>query len=93
VTALFGLVQGGIIPSYGVIVREYFPPREAGLRMGITVSSTVVGMAFGGWLAGALVDMTGSYQLSIINAFAWNVVNGIMIWLLLIRQNRRLVYA
>ena len=92
-TALFGLVQGGIIPSYGVIVREYFPPREAGFRMGITVSSTVVGMAFGGWLAGALVDMTGSYQTAFINAFAWNAVNGIMIWGLLIRQNRRQVFA
>lgn len=92
-TALFGLVQGGIIPSYGVIVREYFPPREAGLRMGITVSSTVIGMAFGGWLAGVLVDATGTYQLSFINAFAWNAVNGVMIWLLLIRQNRRQVFA
>jgi MFS family permease len=93
VSALFGLVQGGIIPSYGVIVREYFPPREAGVRMGIAVSSTIVGMALGGWMGGALVDLTGSYRASFVNAFAWNVLNGVMIWWLLFRQNRRSVFA
>ena len=92
-SALFGLVQGGIIPSYGVIVREYYPPKEAGVRMGIAVSSTIVGMALGGWMGGALVDLTGSYRASFINAFAWNVLNGILIWWLLIRQNRRQVFA
>ncbi len=93
VSALFGLVQGGIIPSYGVIVREYFPPKEAGMRMGITVSATIVGMALGGWMGGALVDLTGSYRASFINAFAWNVLNGALIWLLMFRQSRRMVYA
>jgi MFS family permease len=92
-SALFGLVQGGIIPSYGVIVREYYPPKEAGVRMGIAVSSTIVGMALGGWMGGALVDLTGSYRASFINAFAWNVLNGVMIWWLLIRQGRRQVFA
>ena len=32
VSALFGLSQGGIVPSYALIVREYFPAREAGAR-------------------------------------------------------------
>ncbi len=93
VSALFGLVQGGIIPSYGVIVREYFPPREAGMRMGIAISSTIVGMALGGWMGGALVDLTGSYRASFLNAVAWNVLNGVLIWGLLFRQNRRSVFA
>ena len=93
VSALFGLVQGGIIPSYGVIVREYFPPKEAGMRMGVTVSATIVGMALGGWMGGALVDLTGSYRASFINAFSWNVLNGVLIWLLMFRQSRRMVYA
>lgn len=93
VSALFGLVQGGIIPSYGVIVREYFPPREAGMRMGIAVSATIGGMALGGWMGGALFDLTGSYQAAFINGFAWNVLNGVMIWWLLVRQTRRNVYA
>ena len=34
ISALFGLFQGGIVPSYAIIVREYFPPAEAGARVG-----------------------------------------------------------
>ena len=93
VSALFGLFQGGIIPSYGVIVREYFPPREAGARMGIAISATIFGMALGGWMGGALFDMTGSYRAAFINGVAWNVLNGAIVWWLLTRQNRRLVFA
>jgi MFS family permease len=93
VSALFGLFQGGIIPSYGVIVREYFPPREAGARMGIAVSATIVGMALGGWMGGALFDLTGSYRAAFINGIAWNALNAAIVWWLLTRQNRRLVFA
>jgi len=93
VSALFGLFQGGIIPCYGIIVREYFPPKEAGMRMGIAISATIVGMALGGWMGGALFDSTGSYRAAFINGIVWNVLNGAVIWWLLIRQNRRLVYA
>ena len=90
VSALFGLVQGGIIPSYGVVVREYFKPSEAGIRMGVTISMTIVGMALGGWMGGALFDLTGSYHAAFLNAVAWNAMNGVMIWALLIRQSRRI---
>jgi MFS family permease len=90
VSALFGLFQGGIIPSYGVIVREYFPPKEAGARMGIAISLTIIGMAGGGWLGGELFDRTGSYQAAFINGIAFNLMNGLIVWWLLTRQNRRL---
>jgi MFS family permease len=93
VSALFGLFQGGIIPSYGVIVREYFPPREAATRMGIAVSATIGGMALGGWMGGVLFDWTGSYRAAFLNGIAWNVLNAAVIWWLLTRQNRRLVYV
>ena len=93
VSALFGLFQGGIVPSYAIIVREYFPSREAGARMGIAVSATIVGMALGGWMGGVLFDMTGSYHAAFINGIAWNGLNGAVAWWLLIRQNRRPVYA
>jgi MFS family permease len=93
VSALFGLFQGGIIPSYGVIVREYFPPKEAGARMGIAISLTIIGMAGGGWLGGELFDRTGSYQAAFINGIAFNLLNGIIVWWLLSRQNRRLPMA
>ena len=90
VSALFGLFQGGIIPSYGVIVREYFPPREAGARMGIAISATIIGMAGGGWMGGKLFDLTGSYHAAFLNGMAWNLLNGAVVWWLLSRQNRRL---
>jgi MFS family permease len=93
VSALFGLFQGGIIPSYGVIVREYFPPREAGARMGIAISITIIGMAGGAWMGGVLFDLTGSYRAAFINGIAWNALNAAIVWWLLMRQNRRLVFA
>lgn len=89
VSALFGLFQGGIVPSYAIIVREYFPPREAATRVGLAVSSTVLGMALGGWMGGVLFDMTGSYRAAFINGFAWNVLNAGIAWWLLSRQMRR----
>ena len=90
---LFGLFQGGIVPSYAIIVREYFPPREAATRVGFTISITVVGMALGGWMGGVLFDMTGSYRAAFINGIAWNVLNAAIAWWLLTRQNRRAATA
>jgi MFS family permease len=60
ISAIFGLAQGGIVPSYAVIVRELFPAQEAGLRVSLAISTTLAGMALGGWLAGAIYDWTGS---------------------------------
>ncbi len=92
-SAMFGLFQGGIVPSYALIVREYFPPKEAGFRVGLAISSTLVGMALGGWMGGVLFDMTGSYRAAFLNGIAWNLLNGAVAWWLLLRQNRRNVYA
>lgn len=83
VSAVFGLFQGGIVPSYAMIVREHFPPEQAGTRVGIALSSTLVGMALGGWMAGAIFDATGSYQAAMWNGIGWNLVNlAIALWLL-----------
>ena len=62
VSALFGLFQGGIIPMYAVIVREYFPPKDAGVRTGVALMFALFGMALGGWMSGAIFDLTGSYR-------------------------------
>jgi MFS family permease len=90
---LFGLFQGGIVPSYAIIVREYFPPREAATRVGFTISITVVGMALGGWMGGVLFDMTGSYRAAFINGIAWNILNAAIAMWLLMRQNSRAAAA
>ncbi|HTG97438.1 MAG TPA: MFS transporter [Burkholderiales bacterium] len=88
VSAMFGLFQGGIVPSYAIIVREYFPPREAGVRTGIVLMATLFGMAFGGWISGAIFDFTGSYRAAFVNGIAFNLLNlTIATWLL-----RRSIY-
>ena len=75
ISALFGLVQGGIVPSYALIVREFFPASQAGTRVSTVLMATVAGMALGGWLSGVLYDLTGSYQASFLNGIAWNLLN------------------
>lgn len=89
ISALFGLFQGGIVPSYAVIVREYFPAREAGLRIGITLTATMLGMALGGWMSGVIFDLTGSYRAAFLNGIGWNALNGAIMLLLLHRAWRR----
>jgi MFS family permease len=86
VSALFGLFQGGIIPMYAVIVREYFPPKDAGVRTGIALMFALFGMALGGWMSGAIFDLTGSYQAAFANGFLWNLLNIAIIGWLLIRS-------
>jgi len=75
VSIVFGLSQGGIVPSYAFIVREYFPAAEAGARIGLVVMATIAGMALGGWLAGFIHDLTGAYTMAFVNGIAWNVLN------------------
>ena len=84
ISALFGLFQGGIVPSYAIIVREYFPPKQAATRVGIAIMATLFGMALGGWMSGAIFDLTGSYRAAFANGIAWNLLNvSIATWLLL----------
>jgi MFS family permease len=93
ISALFGLFQGGIVPSYTIIVREYFSPSEAGTRVGLVLMATLLGMALGGWLSGLIFDMTGSYRAAFLNGLGWNLLNvSIMTWLLL-RSGRRAAFA
>lgn len=90
ISALFGLFQGGIVPSYAIIVREYFPPAEAGARVGVALMSTLFGMALGGWMSGAIFDLTLSYHAAFLNGVAWNLVNlSIVGWLLWRLRGRR----
>ncbi|MDQ1081699.1 MFS transporter [Pseudoroseomonas cervicalis] len=89
-SALFGLVQGGIVPSYAVIVRESFPASEAGTRVGIVLMATLVGMALGGWLSGVIFDLTGSYAAAFLNGMLWNLANVLIMVSLLARRRARL---
>jgi MFS family permease len=84
----FGLSQGGIVPSYAIIVRTFFPPGQAGWRIGTALMFTICGMALGGWMSGALYDLTGSYDAAYINAIAFNWFN-LAFALNLLRRARR----
>ncbi|MBK7530681.1 MFS transporter [Piscinibacter sp.] len=94
ISALFGLFQGGIVPSYAIIVREHFPPAEAGARVGTILMCTLFGMALGGWMSGKVFDLTGSYQAAFVNGIAWNLLNlGIVLLLLWGARRRQLATA
>ncbi len=89
ISGLFGLFQGGIVPSYAIIVREYFPARGAGAKVGLVLAATIVGMALGGWMTGEIFDRTGSYRLAFVNGIAWNLMNGVIAAMLLWRAHIR----
>jgi MFS family permease len=85
ISALFGLFQGGIVPSYAIIVREHFPPAEAGARVGTVLMATLFGMALGGWMSGKVFDLTGSYHAAFLNGIGWNLLNLTIVLFLLAR--------
>jgi MFS family permease len=86
VSAMFGLFQGGIVPAYAIIVREYFPPSEAGAKVGLVIMCTLLGMALGGWMSGAVFDLTGSYRAAFLNGIGWNLLNLCIAFFLLRRS-------
>lgn len=91
VSLVFGLSQGGIVPSYAIIVREYLPARVAGERVGFVMMATIMGMALGGWMSGWIYEASGSYALAFWNGIAWNFLNiaivGFISWRAVKHQN------
>ena len=90
ISAMFGLFQGGLVPSYAIIVRESMPASEAATRVGLVILATVVGMSFGGWVSGAIFDATGSYGAAFVNGLAWNGLNIAVVLTLMFRARQRL---
>lgn len=86
ISALFGLFQGGIVPSYAVVIRECFPAREAGARFGLVLMATLIGMALGGWMAGAINDWSGGYRAAFAHGILWNAINAAIVLALLLRR-------
>ena len=87
-SALFGLFQGGIVHCSALLVRAFFPEKEAGSRTGVVVFATLIGMAFGGWVSGVIHDWTGSYDIAFLHSIAWNLVNLVVIGTLWLRSRR-----
>jgi MFS family permease len=93
ISAMFGLFQGGIVPSYAIIVRETMPAGQAATRVGLVIFASVIGMSFGGWVSGAIFDATGSYTAAFLNGIGWNAVNITIVVTLLLRARQRLAFA
>ncbi len=93
ISAMFGLFQGGIVPSYAIIVRELMPASEAGTRVGLVIFASVFGMSFGGWVSGVIFDASGSYSAAFLNGLLWNALNIAIVVALLIRSRARLAMA
>ncbi len=93
ISALFGFFQGGLVPMYAIVIREYFSPGEAGTRLGIVLMATLGGMALGGWISGVIFDLTGSYAAAFLNGLGWNLINVVIMTWLLLRSGRRLAAA
>lgn len=94
ISAMFGLFQGGIVPSYAIIVREAMPASVAATRVGIVIFASVIGMSFGGWISGVIFDATGSYAAAFLNGVGWNALNiAIVVMLLRARRRRGVAFA
>ena len=93
ISAMFGLFQGGIVPSYAIIVREAMPASQAATRVGIVIFASVFGMSFGGWVSGVIFDATGSYAAAFLNGLGWNALNITIVAALLLRARQRLAIA
>ena len=84
VSALFGLSQGGIVPSYAHH-RARVLPAARGRR---TRRPRADGDASSAWRSaagcpGEIFDLTGSYRAAFLNGIAWNLLNlAIALWLL-----------
>ncbi|HET9904542.1 MAG TPA: MFS transporter [Xanthobacteraceae bacterium] len=89
ISALFGLFQGGIVPSYAIVIREFFAPQEAGWRVGVVLMASILGMAFGGWVSGLIFDLTGSYRVAFAHGVLWNLLHASIVVWLLTRRSRR----
>ena len=91
ISALFGLFQGGIVPMYAIIVRQYCRPNPGGIRIEIVLMATLFGMALGGWMSGVVFDHTGSYRAAFLNGLIWKMINAVIVLWLMLRPIRKFV--
>ena len=86
VSAAYGLGFSGIVPAYVLVVRELFPSSEASWRVPTVLFTSMGGMAFGSWFAGALYDHYGYYAPAFMTGVAFNLVNLMLIGFLVARR-------
>ena len=86
VSAAFGLGFSGLLPSYVIAIREYYPVKEANWRVPTIYFAGFLGMALGGWGAGALYDHFGYYLPAFTVGIGFNLVNLVILLTLVFRR-------
>lgn len=89
VSGLFGLVFGGIVPSYALATRQLFPASQAAARIGVIFMAGYIGMAGGGFAGGVIFDLTLDYKMAFMTGVVFNVINLICLSLLLLSRGKR----
>jgi MFS family permease len=91
ISASFGFGLSGLLPAYVITIRQYFPAREAAWRVPTVLFAGYVGMAAGGWLAGAMFDMFAFYLPAFAVGLGFNLLNlAILLWLVARERGDRL---
>lgn len=85
---VFGIGYGGLMPCYSLTLRDYLPANEVGRRTGLLVLFGSLGMATGGWLGGAIFDLTGSYDYAYMAGALANLGNLAIIGTLILSRYR-----
>jgi len=89
VSAAFGLGFSGLLPAYVIAIREYYPVKEANWRVPTIYFAGFLGMAAGGWGAGALYDQFGYYLPAFAVGIGFNIVNLAILLALVFRQRSK----
>ena len=90
VSAAFGLGYAGLIPAYVLAVRALYPATEASWRVPTVLFAGMLGMAGGGWAAGAIYDHFGFYTPAFAVGVLFNLLNVVVV-LPMVMRNRGLM--
>jgi len=72
--SLWGFGFGGVMPPYALFVKQHYGMAAFGVTYGAIMGFAYLGMAGGGWLAGLLYDLSGSYT----SAWLLSVASGLI---------------
>jgi MFS family permease len=86
VSAAFGLGFSGLLPAYVIVIRQFYPVKEASWRVPTIYMAGFLGMAAGGWGAGVLYDHFGHYLPAFALGIGFNIVNALILLTLVLRR-------
>ena len=88
--AAFGIGYGGEAGGFPILNRKYFGFAPVGSAHGFQMLGAGLGMALGGWIGGAIFDMTASYDIALVISVIASVAGAVSI-VLLERTNKLLI--